>query len=141
MFTNANLCYKPMPYMNNYVNLGGYQIKVSNESGLLIVLKLKYSLAGMTNEVTSPNIEYGSQYSTELPDKSSRITIILYDNSNPEDPTIIYTIPLFYPRNACYHVSGTSSSSSVKEVPCSSLNSSQNIYNNCCCCCMCNCKQ
>lgn len=139
MFTNANVCYGQTPYTNNYINSGGYQIKISNQSGLTIILKLTYSLGGTTNEVTSPNIEYGSEYSAPLPDKSSRITITIYDNSDPENPTIIYRIPLFYPRNACYLVSGTGVSSTVKEVSCSSLGSSNNTCSNCCCCCCCMC--
>ncbi|NFF61341.1 hypothetical protein FDB08_04835 [Clostridium botulinum] len=139
MFTNVNRCYKQMPYMNNYVNSEGSQIKVLNNSSFPILFKLHYSVGGEDVDFTSPNINPKSVGSTQIPPKSSLITLTIYDNSNPSDATLLYTIPLFFARNACYSVTGTTSSSTCSEVPCSSLGSSGNTCNNCCCCCCCCC--
>ncbi|KEH99948.1 hypothetical protein IRP63_15940 (plasmid) [Clostridium botulinum] len=137
MFTNVNACYKQMPYMNNYLNSGGSQFKILNNSSFPILFKLSYSVGGVFNDFTSPNIAPNSIYSTEIPAKSISITLTIFDNSDPSNTILLYTIPLFFARNACYRVSGTSSSSTCSEVPCSSLGSSGNTCNNCCCCCCC----
>lgn len=135
MYTNDNLYYKQMNYMNDT----NAKVRVANKSSFNIIFKLKYSVGGKFSYFTSPNITPKFFYIYEIPSNATLITLSIFNNFEPSNPFLIYTTALSYARNACYQVSGSGSTASCKEVPCLFLGSDENNSNNCCCCCMCYC--